>query len=76
MDVPKLEILDDAEVRVQVQGIVKDAERQLLIATFNRHMNPGADGEPFDRQIAKLKDGLARLKSNPSWAKYMMAAEQ
>ena len=73
VNAPELELTADEETRAQVQNMVKDVERQLLTATFNRVMNPGASGEQFDTQIVKIKDGLARIKSNPSWAKYLTA---
>ena len=76
MDFPNLEITSEDEARVLVQNLVKDAERQLLIATFNRTINAGVEAEQFDRQAAKIKDGLARIKSDTSSAKYLARAPE
>lgn len=68
MDFPQLDGTTDAEARALVASLVKDAERQLVTAAFNRLMNPGPAGANFDELIAGLRAGLARLKASPSWA--------
>jgi hypothetical protein len=74
MDFPKLELTTEDESRAAVVTLVKDAEAQLLRAVWNRTLNPGRDGEQYDVVIAKIKDGLARIKGSPSWAKYLAPA--
>ena len=71
MDLPKLDYTGEEQARALVLGLVQDAERQLVTALFNRLMNPGPAGENFDRDAGKLRAGLALVRGNPTWARYL-----
>ena len=72
MDFPRLDCLTEDEARSLVVGLVKDAEQKLITALFNRQINAGPAGDNFDRDAEKIRNGLARIKGNPAWARYLV----
>lgn len=73
MDFPALDQMPDGQARALVVGLLQDAERQLVTAVFNRVMNPGPSGENFSRDADKLRAGIALVRGNPTWARYLDA---
>jgi hypothetical protein len=70
----KLKVTTPDEAKTQVLALLKDAERQLIVARFNVTANDGVD-EPtragFAKKVSNLEASIAAIYDDPEWAVYL-----